>query len=230
MDVFFPNAFDDLTIAKESEDETTANMKMVFKNVAREFEKMIEQQSWMSRSTKRSAKEKVQAMKINVGERTPNTMEYGKLTEKITDDDYIANILAIGNYHFDSLVKKLNKPILSLSPYPEQQFGAFYFHQKNEFTILTGLLHGLLGTGVNFDIPLGLIYGGLMVIGHEMFHGFDDTGSLFDKEGMRFNWWRPKEAKIYEERIKCLVRKPLSLGIKTITFSGVTVSELQYPI
>ena len=89
---------------------------------------------------------------------------------------------------------------------------------------MTGLLHGLLGTGVNFDIPLGLIYGGFLVIGHEMFHGFDDFGSLFDKEGMRFNWWRPKEAKIYEERIKCLVRTPLFLGIKT---SHLQVSQYQ---
>ena len=73
---------------------------------------------------------------------------------------------------------------------------------------MTGLLHGLLGTGVNFDIPLGLSYGGLSVIGHEMFHGFDDSGRFYDKEGMRFNWWRPKESKIYEEWTQCLVRKP----------------------
>ena len=62
--------------------------------------------------------------------------------------------------------------------------------------------------GVNFDIPLGLIYGGFLVIGHEMFHGFDDSGRFYDKEGMRFNWWRPKESKIYEEKTQCLVRKP----------------------
>ena len=68
-----------------------------------------------------------------------------------------------------------------------------------------------------------------MVIGHEMFHGFDDSGARYDKEGMRFNWWRPKEIKIYEEWIHCLVRTFLFLGIK-ITFSGVTVSELQYPL
>ena len=173
---------------------------MVFKNVAREFENIIDEQSWMSRATKRSAKEKVQAMKINVGERTPATMEYRQLTERIADDDYIANILAIGNYHFDSLVKKLNKPIQAETLLPEQVHNAFYDTGRNEFTIFTGLLRGLLGFGVNFDIPLGLIYGGLSVIGHEMFHGFDDTGSLFDKEGMRFNWWRPKESKIYEEK------------------------------
>ena len=206
IDLFFPNAFNDLTIAKNSDDETTANIKRVFKNVAKEFEKIIEDQNWMSRSTKRSAKEKIQAMKINVGERTPNTMEYRRLTERITDDDYIANILAIGNYHFDSLVKKLNKPIQPEKG-PEQADNAFYNPYRNEFTILTGHLHNVLGTGVNFEIPVGLIYGGLQIIGHEMFHGFDDAGRLFDKEGMRFNWWRPSESKIYGERTQCLVRK-----------------------
>ena len=206
MDVFFPNAYDDLTVATNTDAETTANLKTVFKNVAGEFEKIIEDQNWMSGSTKRSAIRKVQAMKINIGERTPNTTEYKKLTERITDDDYIGNILAIGNFHFDSLVKKLNKPIQPETYlYPEQQFNAFYNHYRNKFTILTGLLHSLLGTGLNFDIPVGLLYGGLMVIGHEMIHGFDENGRQYDENGLRFNWWRQNESKFYEEKTQCLV-------------------------
>ena len=39
MDVFFPNAYNDLTIAKNTDAETTANLKTMFKNVAAELEK-----------------------------------------------------------------------------------------------------------------------------------------------------------------------------------------------
>ena len=127
IDHFFPNAYDDLTIAKNADTETTANMKTLFQNIAKEFEKTINDQNWMSGSTKRSALEKVQAMKINIGERTPNTPEYKQLKEKITDDDYIGNILAIGNYHFESRVKKLNKPIQPERYGKEQVANAFYF-------------------------------------------------------------------------------------------------------
>ena len=65
---------------------------------------------------------------------------------------------------------------------------------RNEFTILTGLQHQLLGIGLNFDIPAGLLYGGLTVVGHEMIHGFDDYGRFFDKDGLKFNWWRKTRA------------------------------------
>merc|ERR1712181_131795 len=144
-------------------------------------------------------------MGFNIGERTPNTTEYKQLKERIRDDDYIGNILAIGNYHFDSLVKKLNKPI-QLDEYPsEQQLNAFYNPYRNEFKILTGLLHSLLGTGLNFDIPVGLLYGGLWVIGHEMLHGFDEKGKLYDENGLTFNWWRQNESMFYEEKTQCLV-------------------------
>jgi len=124
-------------------------------------------------------------MTINIGERTPNTTEYKQLKERITDDDYIGNILAMGNYHFDSLVKKLNKPIQQEIGYDEQQINAFYNFNRNEFTIFTGLLHSLLGTGLNFDTPVGLLYGGLWVIGHEMLHGFDEEGRQYDENGIQ---------------------------------------------
>ena len=212
IDVFFPNAFNDLTIAKNSDAETTANLNIAFKNVKQEFERIINDQNWMSGSTKKSAIEKVEAMRINVGERTPNTTEYNQLKERVTDDDYIGNILAIGNYHFDSLVKKLNQPIQPETyPSPEQESNAHYNDYRNEFTVLTGLQHEFLGVGLNFDIPAGLLYGGLVVVGHEMLHGFDNLGRLFDKDGLRFNWWRQNESKFYEAKTEHLVRIPLNV-------------------
>ena len=122
----------------------------------------------------------------------------------------ITNILTIGNYHFDSLVKKLNQPIQQ-ETYPEQEFNANYNDYRNEFTVLTGLQHEFLGVGLNFDIPAGLLYGGLVVVGHEMLHGFDNLGRLFDKDGLRFNWWRQNESKFYEEKTEHLVRIPLNV-------------------
>ena len=70
------------------------------------------------------------------------------------------------------------------------------------------LQHQLLGIGLNFDIPVGLLYGGLSVVGHEMIHGFDDYGRFFDKDGLKFNWWRKNESTFFEEKTEKLVRKP----------------------
>src|SRR4029077_4277002 len=43
------------------------------------------------------------------------------------------------------------------------------------------------------------------VIGHELTHGFDDTGSQFDDRGKLRNWWTPKDAKEFAAREACFV-------------------------
>ena len=202
---FFPNAVNDLTIAKNVDEKTTKGIKTVFHNLQKEFEEIIDSQDWMSRRTKKNAKDKVKAMKINVGERTPNTTEYRQLSKKMASNDYIGNILAIGNYHFDSLVKKWKQPVVELYKFDEQDNNAKYVPRKNEMAILTGLIHGFLGLGLDFDIPAGLLYGGLSSLGHEMVHGFDDKGRLYSKDGFRFDWWNPSEKKEYDKRTECLV-------------------------
>ena len=178
----------------------------MFQNLEKEFENIIDSQDWMSRPTKKNAKDKAKAMKINVGERTPNTREYKQLSEKMASNNYIGNILEIGNYQFDSVVKKWEEPISFYDNLrDEQEIQAFYSLITNEMTILTGILHGFLGIGLDFDIPAGLLYGAFIVLGHEMVHGFDDTGRLFSKDGFRFDWWNPSEKKEYDKRTECLV-------------------------
>ena len=122
----------------------------------------------------------------------------------MVSNNYIGNILEIGNYHFDSLVKKWQEPVKDVED-AEQEWNAYYFHLRNEMTILTGLVHGFFGIGLDFDIPAGLLYGGFRTLGHEMVHGFDDTGRLYDKDGLRFNWWTKNEEKEYDRRTQCLV-------------------------
>ena len=212
IDAFFPNAFDDLTIAKKIDAKTTKNIKTLFVNLVKEFETIIDDQDWMSNPTKKNAKDKAKAMKINVGDRTQNTTEYKQLTEKMSANNYIGNILEIGNYQFDSVVKKWEEPVNYIDYYfDEDLVNAFYFPEGNEMMILTGILHGFFEIGFDFDIPAGLLYGGFYVLGHEMVHGFDDNGRHYDKDGLRFDWWKPSEKEEYDERTQCLVGFLLSI-------------------
>ena len=163
-------------------------------------------QDWMSGPTKKNAKDKAKAMKINVGERTANTAEYKKLTKKMASNNYIGNILEIGNYQFDSVVKKFEEPVNFIDySYNENYTNALYLPDNNEMIILTGILHGFFGIGLDFDIPPGLLYGGFMLLGHEMVHGFDDSGRLYNKDGLKFNWWKPSEVTEYDKKTQCLV-------------------------
>ena len=42
------------------------------------------------------------------------------------------------------------------------------------------------------------------VIGHELSHGFDDSGRKFDGDGNLKDWWTDADAKAFEERAACI--------------------------
>src|SRR6202165_4272943 len=51
-------------------------------------------------------------------------------------------------------------------------------------------------------------YGGMgAVIGHEMTHGFDDSGRKFDAQGNLKNWWTDQDLKNYQERATCVEKQ-----------------------
>lgn len=54
--------------------------------------------------------------------------------------------------------------------------------------------------------PRSLNYGGIgVVIGHEITHGFDDKGRLFDKDGNLHRWWKDSEIYVFHRRAQCLI-------------------------
>uniref|UniRef100_A0AAY4CNT4 Neprilysin n=1 Tax=Denticeps clupeoides TaxID=299321 RepID=A0AAY4CNT4_9TELE len=53
-----------------------------------------------------------------------------------------------------------------------------------------------------------LNYGGIgMVIGHEITHGFDDSGRNYDKDGDLKDWWTPSSTQEFQELSKCIVNQ-----------------------
>jgi membrane metallo-endopeptidase-like protein 1 len=44
-----------------------------------------------------------------------------------------------------------------------------------------------------------------VVIGHEITHGFDDSGRQFDKDGNRLQWWTSETINQFNERKTCIV-------------------------
>lgn len=54
--------------------------------------------------------------------------------------------------------------------------------------------------------PRCLNYGGIgVVIGHEITHGFDDKGRLFDKDGNLHRWWKDEAIYGFHQRAQCLI-------------------------
>ena len=55
---------------------------------------------------------------------------------------------------------------------------------------------------------IAMNYGSIgAVIGHELTHGFDDNGSLFDEKGNLKNWWSKKDRAAFMKKTKVLVKQ-----------------------
>ncbi len=72
-----------------------------------------------------------------------------------------------------------------------QTVNAYYNPTTNEICFPAGILQAPY-----FDLTAddAQNYGAIgVVIGHEMTHGFDDSGRQFDKDGNMADWWQPED-------------------------------------
>ena len=82
---------------------------------------------------------------------------------------------------------------------------AFYWPNQNEIVFPAGILQPPF-----FDAQgdIAMNYGSIgAVIGHELTHGFDDNGSLFDEKGNLKNWWTKADRKKFMAKTKVLVKQ-----------------------
>jgi predicted metalloendopeptidase len=80
---------------------------------------------------------------------------------------------------------------------------AYYNPTMNEIVFPAGILQAPFYDPKADD---AINYGGIgAVIGHEMTHGFDDSGAKFDASGNLANWWTEEDLKNFQGRAKCVI-------------------------
>ena len=109
-------------------------------------------------------------------------------------------------FEFNFWLKKLNEPVdRSLWEMTPPTVNAYYEPTLNEIVFPAGILQKPYFDPESDD---AVNYGAIgAVIGHEMTHGFDDQGCLFDAKGNMRNWWTPQDKKRFEAKAAGLVRQ-----------------------
>jgi len=161
----------------------------------------IKNVSWMSDTTKAKALDKLAAFHIKIGY-PDKWRDYSTLTID-KKDSYWENVVRSNNFSYDYMMNKFNKPVDKdewlMTP---QTVNAYYNPTTNEICFPAAILQPPF---FQMDADDAVNYGAIgVVIGHEMTHGFDDEGRLFDKEGNLSDWWTADDAKRFEEHTKVL--------------------------
>jgi putative endopeptidase len=159
--------------------------------------------SWMSDETRKKAILKLDAFMNKIGY-PDKWRDYSTLT--IDRSSYQTNRFRVYEFNEKRDWAKIGKPVdrmeWAMTP---PTVNAYYNPQNNEIVFPAGILQPPFFDPSADD---ALNYGGMgSVIGHEMTHGFDDTGAKFDSVGNLANWWSDADLKAFQAKSECIVNQ-----------------------
>ncbi len=174
--------------------ELVANLKAAFRD-------HIEGLEWMSDATKAKALAKLDAMGVKIG--WPDRWrDYSAL--RLEDDSYFANLVRVNRFDRAWRLGKIGKPVdrteFSMTP---PTVNARYSPSLNDILFPAGILQPPFFDPQADD---AVNYGAIgVVIGHEMTHGFDDSGRKYDADGNLTDWWTAEDARKYQAQVDRIV-------------------------
>ena len=187
-----------LYVDKKFPPEAKAKAEEMIQNVIKAYEKRINALDWMSEDTKKKAIEKLLATKIKIAY-PDKWKDYSALEIKSAEEGgtYLENMLNTAKWNFNKDLKDLGNPVDKSEWFMAPQVVNAYFNPSyNEIVFPAAILQPPF---YNYTADDAVNYGGIgAVIGHEISHSFDDSGSRYDKDGNLNNWWTDEDLKQFE--------------------------------
>lgn len=175
--------------------EAKSKAEDMIKNVIAAYEIRINNLPWMSAETKTKAIQKLNKLTIKVGY-PDKWKDYSQLKIKGPKEggSYFENAINLKKWNFEKDVADLQKPVdkteWGMSP---QTVNAYFNPSYNEIVFPAAILQPPF---YNYQADEAVNYGGIgAVIGHEISHGFDDSGSRYNSDGNLVDWWTANDLK-----------------------------------
>lgn len=208
--------------------ESKARMQTMVNNLIAAFRERLQKLDWMSDETRKQAIAKLNAFGQKIGY-PDKWIDYSKL--HVSRDSYLANVLRAGEFEQMRDFNKINKAVdpveWTMTP---PTVNAYNSSLRNEIVFPAGILQAPFFNPAADD---AINYGAIgAVIGHEITHGYDDSGSNFDLSGNLKNWWTPADKKNFDQRAECIANQFSSfeaepgLNLQGKLVSGESIADL----
>ena len=189
-------------VEKYFPESSKQKMIVLVANLQKALGQHIDSLDWMSAETKVRAHDKLDNFTVKVG--YPDTWKDYSSLEVDPSKSYYENLREASRWYVADNMSKIGQPTekaeWGMSP---QTVNAYYNPTTNEICFPAAILQPPF---FNPDADDAVNYGGIgVVIGHEMSHGFDDQGRLFDKDGNMSNWWTEEDSEKFKEKSEVLV-------------------------
>ncbi len=187
-------------VKKHFPPEAKERMETLVSNLLKAYEQSINELDWMSADTKKEALDKLGKFTPKIG--YPDKWKTYDID--IAADDLFGNLQRATLMEYNRELAKLGQPIdkteWGMTP---QTVNAYYNPTLNEIVFPAAILQPPF-FDLNADDAVN--YGSIgAVIGHEIGHGFDDSGATFDGDGVMRNWWTEQDKVEFEKRTSALV-------------------------
>lgn len=228
-------AVGEMYVAKYFPESYKEKVLTLVNNLRTAFSQHIDALDWMGEATKAYAQDKLSAFTVKIG--YPDKWKDYSSLEVNPELSYYENLRAASKWYIADNLSKLGKPTdkteWGMTP---QTVNAYYNPTTNEICFPAAILQPPF---FNPDADDAVNYGAIgVVICHEMTHGFDDQGRLFDKEGNMTSWWTEEDAAAFQAKAEVLAAQfdaievlpglhadgHLSLGENIADHGGVSIA------
>ena len=177
-------------------------MQVLVGNLRLALRERIKSVEWMSDETKARALHKLDCYNVKIGY-PDKWLDYSKY--EVTPESYFQNVRRADRFEHERDMAKIGKPVdkdkWNMNP---QEVNAYYNPELNEIVFPAGILQPPY---FNMDADDAVNYGAIgAIIGHEMTHGFDNMGRMYDENGNLDNWWTEEDDAKFTERTRQLVK------------------------
>ncbi len=187
----FGEAIGQLYVQKHFPEANKQAMKKLVENLRVALGQHIDNLPWMSDETKRRAHEKLATFTVKIGY-PDKWKDYSEINID-PSKSYLDNVIEASRWYSMDNYRKMGKPVdkdeWHMTP---QTVNAYYNPTTNEICFPAAILQPPYFDPEADD---ALNYGAIgVLIGHEMTHGFDDSGRQYDKDGNLSDWWQSEDA------------------------------------
>jgi putative endopeptidase len=164
------------------------------------FRQRLAEVDWMTAGTRERAFAKLDAIRRKIGG-PDRWRDFSAVT--IRRNDYAGNSLRITATDRQRQLGWIGQPVdRTLWLMTPQTVNAYYAPTLHEVTFPAGILQPPIFDAAK-DEAVNFGAAGAM-IGHEITHGFDDSGRRYDSTGNLMNWWMPRDEDAFRERVACM--------------------------
>ncbi len=220
----------DLTFGVEGKQRTLKMVQAIEKAMGEDLQAL----PWMTPETKKAAEVKLAGIANKIG--FPDKWrDYS--TVDVVRGDFLTDLQRADTFERHRQLNKIGKPTDKLEwGMTPPTVNAYYNPTENNINFPAGILQPPFYDN-NMDDAVN--FGGIgAVIGHELTHGFDDSGAKYDAVGNLRNWWSPADKAEFEKRTSCIADEysqfvavddvhlngRLTLGENTADNGGVRIS------